>query len=108
MERVVRIMLHLARSSDRLATLPIAHEMCMILGTSNPSTMLRSVVQSAFGDTPTDRKLYRLVLDCDLDGALTQSRSAEELHVSRRQFHRLRTRAVAAIAARVERILDAR
>jgi tetratricopeptide (TPR) repeat protein len=107
MERLVRIMLHFARSSDRLAALPLARELCTILGMSNASTMLRSVVQSAFGDAPADRKLYKLVLDCDLDGALTQSGAAKELHVSRRQFHRLRTHAVAAVASRIEWILDA-
>ena len=107
MERLVRIMLHFARSSDRLAALPLARELCTILGMSNAATMLRSVVQSAFGDAPVDRKLYKLVVDCDLDGTLTQSGAANELHVSRRQFHRLRTHAVASIAARVEWILDA-
>ena len=107
MERLVRIMLHYARSSDRLAVLPLARELSTILGMSNAATMLRSVVQSSFGDAPVDRKLYKLVLDCDLDGTLTQSGTAKELNVSRRQFHRLRTHAVAAIATRIEWILDA-
>lgn len=107
MERLVRIMLHFARSSDRLAALPLARELCTILGISNAATMLRTVVQSAFGDAPVDRKLYKLVLDCDLDGTLTQSGAAKEFHVSRRQFHRLRTQAVATIARRIEWILDA-
>ncbi len=107
MERLVRLMLHFARSSDRLAALPLARELCTIMGMPNAGTMLRIVVQSAFGNSPTDRKLYKLVLDCDLDGTLTQSGAAEELHVSRRQFHRLRTHAVAVIAARIEWMLDA-
>jgi tetratricopeptide (TPR) repeat protein len=107
MERLVRIMLHFARSSDRLATLPLSRELCTILGMSNASTMLRSVVQSSFGDAPGERKLYQLVLNCDLDGTLTQSGAAQAMHVSRRQFHRLRTHAVAAIAGRIEWILDA-
>ncbi|MGB6984762.1 MAG: hypothetical protein WBD74_02165, partial [Candidatus Aquilonibacter sp.] len=107
MERLVRIMLHYARSSDRLAAFPLARELCTILGMSNAATMLRGVVQSSFGDAPADRKLYKLVLDCDLDGSLTQSGAAKEFHVSRRQFHRLRTHAVGSIATRIEWILDA-
>jgi hypothetical protein len=107
MERLVRIMLHFARSSERLAGLPLARELCTILGMSNAATMLRSVAQSSFGDAAVDRKLYKLVLDCDLDGTLTQLGAAKELSVSRRQFHRLRTHAVAAIATRIEWILDA-
>ncbi len=98
-------MLRRARTNERLEQLPVVHELCVGLGVSNASAMLRELVSAAFGETPHEAKLRKIIFDCDIDGALTQEGAARSLGVSTRQFFRLRAQAVRTIARTAARIL---
>lgn len=105
LERHVRTMLRRARTNERLAELEIVGELCIGLGTTNASAMLRELVEAAFGDTPQEQKLRKVIFDCDIDGVMTQEGAARSLGISNRQFYRLRSQAMRAIAQTIARIL---
>lgn len=104
-ERLVRVMLRRARNASQLAQVPLVRELCSALDVSSSVAMLRTLVAMSFSDAPSEQKLYRLILECDLDGTVSQEGAARELNVSRRHFYRLRSEAVAMIATQVERTL---
>jgi hypothetical protein len=105
LERHVRTILRRARAHERLEQLQIVHDLCAGLGISNASAMVRELVNAAFGETPHEKKLKKIVFDCDIDGTMTQEGSARSLGISNRQFFRLRAQAVRAIAQTATRIL---
>lgn len=105
MERLVRSILRRARNAAQLSQVPLVRELCFAMDISNPVAMVRKIVESTFGDGPGQKTLLRLIVDCDLDGTLTQAGAAESLNLSRRQFHRLRSQAIGTIAVHVERTL---
>jgi hypothetical protein len=104
-EQEVGSMLRYARDGQRLFRLPTMALLCRYLDSRDPASVLRRLVDESFGTSQHERRLREIVTRCDLDGTMSQEGAAADLNVSRRHFHRLRAKAIGAIARRVAQIV---
>lgn len=100
-ERTVRAMLRRARNREALASVPLVQQLCTAMDESDPTAMLRRLVDLSLGMSPGDRDLYELILRCDLESNTSQEAMAAHMGVSRRHFFRKRANAVFALARHV-------
>ncbi len=103
----VLAMLHRLRAPERLAALPLAADLCRATGVPDAAEALARVAREALaGESDAQRRLRRAVFDVDFRAASVADVAAG-MQLSRRQFQRLRARAVEAIGRRAAKLLQA-
>ncbi|MBV8531986.1 MAG: hypothetical protein JO104_11770 [Candidatus Eremiobacteraeota bacterium] len=106
-ERHLLALLHRADSPRALEASPLMHAVCAEMQTRNPVDALKQMVRAAFpGDDERAVSLRDAIVKVDLERTMTNAELARRSGVSRRQFQRVRAKAVAHLARYAWNILN--
>ncbi|HTA37946.1 MAG TPA: hypothetical protein VK760_02660, partial [Candidatus Acidoferrales bacterium] len=106
-ERMVRYLLHRIRRPYELADIPLARSIGRALGIDNAAEAMLRVLDAALpGESPTESRLRKVVLEYDFDGG-SIAHVSEQMGISHRHLLRLRSEAVTAVSYFIRKLLAA-
>jgi hypothetical protein len=104
-QRDIRRALRCAQTPSKLFTLPLIETLGRIYALNDPLTILRRLVDDALPTkSDVNQRLHQLIIRCDIERTASQKGFADEMHVTYRQFHRIRGEAIRSIASYVARL----